>query len=345
LTAFHRAELVEALYNGLPESAKNKVLLGKKLVDIKSNEHEVVVTCDDGTSYHGSLALGADGVHSKTRLLMRNLALEENPSRSWDAENPFIATYNCLWSSFPRPTEAGQGFDTHHKDKSIMYLSGRERSWIFLYRKLPEPTRGRVSYKDKDLEDCIEEFSDFPITDSFKVKDVWPRRLTAGMANLEEGVAENWTWGRVVLAGDAAHKFTPNSGQGFNAGIQDVVRLCNGLRAPQTTESTSSKPAIRPETSLTETLAAYEQERRAAAKGEIGRAASTTRVHAEASPFYYFLSRYILTIHLVQYLLVELAMKPAISSSLVLDYVKVDEALKGTAAWKHALGRPVEKAA
>ncbi|KAJ1326514.1 kynurenine 3-monooxygenase [Microdochium nivale] len=52
-----------------------------------------------------------------------------------------------------------------------------------------------------------------------------------GMTNLGEGVARNWHYsGLVVLVGDACHKFTPNAGQGFNTGLQDVVALCNLLR-------------------------------------------------------------------------------------------------------------------
>ena len=36
-------------------------------------------------------------------------------------------------------------------------------------------------------------------------------------------------WDRIVLAGDAAHKITPNIGLGYNAGVQDVVALTNLL--------------------------------------------------------------------------------------------------------------------
>lgn len=332
---FHRAEFVETLYNGLSETAKNKVLLGKKLANIQANEDEVIVTCEDGTSYHGSLALGADGVHSKTRLLMRDLAMHQDPSRPWDEKTPFLSTYSCLWSSFPRPSDPGQGFDTHHKDKSVMYLTGHERGWIFLYTKLPEPTRERASYTDSDIEACIDEFSDFPVDDNFKVKDVWAMRLTAGMSNLEEGVAENWTWGRVVLAGDAAHKFTPNTGQGLNAGIQDVVRLCNGLRSLQSSNST--KVTV---TQLTKTLEAYEVERKAAVKAEIGRAAGATRCQARANPIYYFLGRYILTMSLVQYIILEFIFSPAVSSALVLNYVSAEEPFAGVMKWKHPLAAP-----
>ena len=39
-------------------------------------------------------------------------------------------------------------------------------------------------------------------------------------------VAEHYQSGRVFLAGDAAHLFTPLGGLGMNTGIGDVMNLC-----------------------------------------------------------------------------------------------------------------------
>ena len=38
-------------------------------------------------------------------------------------------------------------------------------------------------------------------------------------------VAERFQRGRVLLAGDAAHLFTPSGGLGYNTGIEDAVNL------------------------------------------------------------------------------------------------------------------------
>ncbi|KAK7423009.1 hypothetical protein QQX98_001299 [Neonectria punicea] len=220
--AFHRAQLIQTLYDDLPSDAKEKYLKGKKLEDIASDEQSVKVTC--------SIVIGADGVHSKTRRIMRKLALEADPQAEWDAETPYISAYRCLWCSFLRPSDSGEAFETQHKNQSVMYLSGQERAWIFLYEKLPEPTKERTSYTDDDVDALAARFADFPVTDTLKVKDVFAEKLTAGMANLEEGVLQHWSMGRVVLVGDACHKFTPNAGLGFQNGIQDVVALINNVR-------------------------------------------------------------------------------------------------------------------
>ncbi|KAJ5876208.1 Monooxygenase FAD-binding [Penicillium soppii] len=53
----------------------------------------------------------------------------------------------------------------------------------------------------------------------------------AGLTHLEEGILKHWSLGRIVLVGDSCHKFTTHLKLGFNNGVQDVVVLCNALRA------------------------------------------------------------------------------------------------------------------
>lgn len=179
--AFHRAELVQALHQSLPEKAKNRVLVNKKVAQILSCDEEVRVSCTDGSTYNGSILLGADGVHSVARRWMRNLALDSSSIQDWDAEEPFESTYRCLWCSFPRPTAAGSSFDTQHRDRSVMYITGRERGWMFLYEKLSHPTRKRVNYTEKDVAALVDRFADFAVTETLKVKDVFAERITSGM--------------------------------------------------------------------------------------------------------------------------------------------------------------------
>ncbi|KAG5766645.1 hypothetical protein H9Q72_005309 [Fusarium xylarioides] len=61
--------------------------------------------------------------------------------------------------------------------------------------------------------------------------ELWKRRLKAQMISLEEGVLEHWTSGRIVLAGDAVHKVTPNSALGGNTTMGDAVVITNTLHA------------------------------------------------------------------------------------------------------------------
>ncbi|KAK3360632.1 flavoprotein monooxygenase [Lasiosphaeria hispida] len=203
-TAFHRAKLIEILYNGLPAAAKRGVLTGKSLVDITTQETGVEVNCADGSVYWGSIVIGAD--------------------------EPFMATCQLLFGAFPTPSEPDLGYDTQAKDKSIMYLSGPNRSWFFLYKRLPKPISERAKYTDEDAQALAREFAEYPLTAAVEVEDLWPTMLGAGMTNLQEGIAQHWSLGRIVIVGDGCYKFTAHLGLGFNNGVQDIVVLCNGLR-------------------------------------------------------------------------------------------------------------------
>lgn len=106
---FHRAELVQLIHDGLSAEDQARIHLNKKLASIDSTEDGVVVTCSDGSTYEGSVVLGADGVHSKTRALVRELMLKENPDSDVDESQPYPAEYKTLWCSFPRRYEFSPG--------------------------------------------------------------------------------------------------------------------------------------------------------------------------------------------------------------------------------------------
>ncbi|GKZ37349.1 hypothetical protein AbraIFM66950_008839 [Aspergillus brasiliensis] len=204
------------MYNGLRKTAKDKILTGKKLIDTTTTADGVTATCTDGSTYKGSIITGADGVYSKTRQIMRDIALHEDPTQPWeDPEHPFTATYQLLYGSFPSASPAGQGYDIQAQGKAIM---------------LPAATSARTNYTQKDVDTVAAEFADFPLTHTVKVKDVWLQMLGTGLTNLDEGIVKQWSLGRIVLVGDACDKMTTHLGLGFNHGIQDVVVLCNRLR-------------------------------------------------------------------------------------------------------------------
>ncbi|KAH3271265.1 hypothetical protein KXW55_001457 [Aspergillus fumigatus] len=56
-----RRDLLQVLWESLPAEAQSKTHAQKKVSDIKTTETGVVVSCTDGTSYEGSMVIGADG--------------------------------------------------------------------------------------------------------------------------------------------------------------------------------------------------------------------------------------------------------------------------------------------
>ncbi|EFQ36277.1 FAD binding domain-containing protein [Colletotrichum graminicola] len=336
--AFHRAHLVQALYDNLPEAAKLRYITGKKLASITSTETGVTVTCVDGSSYTGSIVIGADGVHSMVRQEMRRLAIKSNPSyeTTWDSVKPYKTNYVCAWASFPRPSEPGLNHETHSTDRSIMYITGKERGWIFLYKKLTSSTTDRITLSSDEVDDFAKEFMDWPIAENLKVKDVWEERYSAGGAGLEEGVCGNWSWnGRVVLVGDAAHKFTPNAGLGFNNGIQDVVALSNKLHRFVSAPSRSPLDFATLESRLKE----YQSERRETLMSDLDHSALVTRMHAWSSTWTWIMARYVMSWSFMQRMFITYVLSPKIQRIGVIDFLPTSEPFEGTFKWQHPLSK------
>jgi 2-polyprenyl-6-methoxyphenol hydroxylase-like FAD-dependent oxidoreductase len=57
--------VLDILYKNLPD--KSNVLLGKGISKVDHFEHGIVAHCNDGSSYHRDVIVGADGVHSIVR--------------------------------------------------------------------------------------------------------------------------------------------------------------------------------------------------------------------------------------------------------------------------------------
>lgn len=335
----HRAELVRLLHMSLGDEDRAKLQTGKKVIDIVHHDHGVDVICADGSKHRGSIVIGADGAHSTVRRLMHGLALSAGvPASKLNDEATYVAEYRALWCVFPRPPglESGHVFDTHGKDVSLQCLSNAGRSWIFIYERLPKPTRERVSYSQEDIDALVARNSEMAISTTLKVKDVYPSRYTAGLTNLEEGIVKQWSWKRIVLAGDACHKFTPNQGLGYNNGIQDVVALVNGLRG-----MVDAGPAAASADALAAAFEEYQATRMKNLAKDYNFSASTTRMSAWRSWTAWLMDRYILPrlpAAFESYILTRVVGK-VVSEGLVLNHPG-HEAFEGKVPWKNAM-RPL----
>lgn len=256
---FHRRELVEVLYERLPAEVKEERLrAGRKVCGVEIDEKGVTVRCEDGSVERGSMVLGVDGVYSKTRGLMRELALASRAKEAGDEEGclaperPYKAEYRCLWGTCPAPKACApsSNAESHGPERSIMFMTGSDgRSWFFLYEQLDETRDESQKYTAEDQEEMAARFSQIHLLPGLPFGDVWPTRTACGMADQLEGVLPQRHWhlpaaqgGRVVLAGDAVHRMTPNFGWGFNSGVNDVCALVSLLR-PEVMDSSSPSPS------------------------------------------------------------------------------------------------------
>lgn len=268
---------------------------------------------------------------------MRKLALEADPQQDWDPEEPYLSTYRLLFGSFPSPCQPNFGYDTHSKDKSISFFSGEKRGWFFLYEKLPSPTQERVKYTEDDIQAVAKEFSDFALTQTVKVKDVWSQMCGYGMTNLQEGILGHWTFGRVVLIGNSCHKFTTHIGLGFNNGVQDVVVLCNALRKA-VHQSSSGIPGY---LTLIKALQTYEESRKdpkiSSLLSDLVNSGFETRLHTWKTTFHWMLSRYLFAPAFVEHMIFDKALSPEFQKGQILEYGEKEEPMNEIMPWLNAM--------
>lgn len=335
---FHRAELVQLFYDCLGEEDKARVHVNKRMADIESTADGVVVTCTDGSKYEGSIVLGADGVHSKTRGILRQQALKADPTADVDKEFPFPCEYKTLWCSFPRRYEftPGDHHITHGNIASLQFINSSRRAWVFVYEKLDKQTTERSRYTEADMEAFAAKHGDMKLGNRLRLKDVFKYRTAAGMTNLEEGMLKHWSHGRIVLAGDSCHKYTPNAGQGLNNGIQDLCALVNELR--HVVHAAGPLPS---EAELAGVFTRYQESRVAITKKELQLSAHTTRLCAWPNTWYWLVDQYVLpNIPFGSYLQMNYLVAPTVSSGFCLDFLEGDEPFMGAVPWKHPIPKP-----
>ena len=167
------------------------------------------------------------------RAEMRSLALEHN-SAEVNAEHPYLTTYQALWIRFPIDHRITPGLtcETHGRGGSTQFFAGNESAVLGLYQPLEKPTRDRQRYTPADEASLVQRWDNLPIIPDGKLTlgEAYRSKIESGMISLEEGVCDHWSWaGRIALAGDAAHKFTPSTGEGCNTGIIDILTIMDEM--------------------------------------------------------------------------------------------------------------------
>lgn len=340
-TIFHRADIVSLLYDSLSKADKTCILMEKTVTDVATQKDGIEVRCGDGSIFRGSMVIGADGVNSKIRQTMRELAIKAS-APNVNEEKPYLSCYKVLWCTFPRQpcNDPGDSVEIHGKDVSLQCLNSQKRSWLFIYERLEQPTRERAFYSQEDVEGFAKRHGDLAIGEQLKVKDVFPKRSTAGMSNLEEGIVKHWSWDRMVLVGDACHKFTPNQGLGYNNGVQDIVALLNELNREISSEHRSGDAAV-PLESLAGVFSRYQAARMELLRKDYKASAGWTRMSAWENKINHLLDRYVLpAIPKMDELALSYIISPPVSRTLVLDFVESEEPFQGKIPWKHAMKPP-----
>ncbi|KAK0667040.1 hypothetical protein QBC41DRAFT_396714 [Cercophora samala] len=327
----HRLDLVTTLYSTLPEPAKSKIHVNKSLSDITLTPDGVTVSCADGTSYNGTLVIGADGVHSKTRKIMQTL------SSAPESETlPFETTFQGLFGNFPRLSlpgpeiEPGHDWECHSGGVSSQFFVGRERGWFIIYRPLPGgPTRERIDYTDQDIKQFAEDVKDMHVTDKLTFGEVFKNVNKAGLTQLQEGAVKDRSWKRIALVGDACDKITPNVGLGYNNGVLDVIVLGNLLKKLNESGEEITEEAVE------KVFKEYQAERREFSAKVDDAARGVIRTVTHTGFMKYLLDRWINPTLGLDKLYGSKVMGPLMAKQQVLEWLEENNRIDGTIPWAH----------
>ncbi|KAH7157919.1 hypothetical protein B0J13DRAFT_434783 [Dactylonectria estremocensis] len=335
-----RHQLTKSLYEGLPSDAEPKMLPNKKVSGINKTSDGVLVNCADGTAYAGSIVIAADGAHSLIRDCMRNLALEAD-SLDVNDEKPFLTTYRALWIRFPTSIssglQVGTTCETHGRNLATQLFAGEDTAVIGVYERLDKPTRERIRFTESDQDDLIERWGDLPLLQDgqLSLRHAYKAKMQSGLVSLEEGVVQHWSWdGRVVLAGDAAHKFTPSTAAGCNNGIIDVVALANELHsAIEQARASSQDPEASPtRLQLASAFQTYQDARYLAVTAGRKLAGNVTAMATWQTEVHKFLDRRVFSFQSLQRLMARHA-SSRIAQTPVFDFFDSEEHMAGKVPW------------
>ncbi|KAH7305958.1 hypothetical protein B0I35DRAFT_483705 [Stachybotrys elegans] len=336
-----RHDLLKVLYEALPADARAKILTSKKVATVTSLADGVEVVCQDGTSYTGSIVIGADGVHSMVRKSMRQLALAAGSSELND-EKPYLTTYRCLWLRFPKSLvpelEPGYTAEAHGVNASSQLFLGQETGVVAIYERLAQPTSERLARTELDADAMAARWEHMALIPggSLTMKRAYQNKIETGVVSLEEGVVQHWSWnGRIALVGDAAHKYTPSTGAGCNTGIVDIVSLANELVAAITNARNSADDldASPTQAALAEAFDNYQHARYDNVVDGCNISSRATALSTWGSGILKLVDRYVMSIPAVQRKIMA-AGAGSVAKMPVFSFIPAEERFVGTVAWQ-----------
>lgn len=240
------------LYAMFREAATDRgirIEYGKRLVTVQEAPDGVTAVFADGTSAHGDLVIGADGLHSAVRPLI-------DPSSPAPRNIPLLNTGGIVKAGLLPP-------ELLDVEPGLMKMVFGKRCF-YCYMQDPE---GRIWWFANPLQRSSED----PATLDHSARKSWLTQLVAGdrtpMAEIiaaTDGILRpyttsdfpsipSWHRGGLVLVGDAAHAASPSSGQGASMAIEDAVALGRSLRGIATED-------------ISRAMSRYEKERRSRAE-------------------------------------------------------------------------------
>jgi 2-polyprenyl-6-methoxyphenol hydroxylase-like FAD-dependent oxidoreductase len=210
-------------------SSSVEVHFDKRLARIEDRaDRSVVAYFTDGSSAEGDLLIGADGVHSAARqhVVADGPRPFDTGLLSFGGFMPRSILQNAgvgprVEATFGQSGFFGYGYCSPDPDDGAMWWSTQ-----------PSDGRDAATFRALSVAELKQHLVRFhagwhdPIPDIIDAADNIAVTDTLDVATLP-----NWSRGRVVLIGDAAHATSPHAGQGASMALEDAMRLACLLQA------------------------------------------------------------------------------------------------------------------
>lgn len=221
--AVHRGRFHMRLYQEvLDRLGPDSVTLGARVIGYRQDAGGVTALLEDGTEEHGSLLIGADGIHSAIRAQMH----PDQPPIHWGGA--------VMWRGVTRgkPIRTGSSFvglGTHRHRMVIYPISHPDADGMADINWIAE-----VTYDDPSARDETGWFRPVEIESFAHHFDGWtydwldvPALIRGASIAYENPMIDRepvptWQDGRVILLGDAAHAMYPTGSNGASQAIIDA---------------------------------------------------------------------------------------------------------------------------
>ncbi|KAF9582726.1 hypothetical protein BGW38_010839 [Lunasporangiospora selenospora] len=240
---FTRYEMHNLLKSKIP---KERFVLGKKMTSYSQDDDGVEVFFEDDSSYKGEILIGADGAYSSVRKSMYKQIEPLGLLPKKDIKDMKAAYITMVGVSKPldpekypilkspiSTTDQMMGGSSGYSWTTVTVTDNRVSWGVVLQLETTDIQEARATceWGEEGIRSMTNDVKDFKTTFGATLGEFIEQTPieTISKVFLEEKMFETWYHNRVVLIGDACHKFLPSVGQGAMNAMQDSVVLANTL--------------------------------------------------------------------------------------------------------------------